>query len=141
MIGDNVGLFAFTNVEVDIKSSLFEKNGQLSASRFTSKSSHSQLARLVSQSLSQARGVITAVNCMHLLSQANKFKFNAAESGTAYTIRDTPFTAKLNAYEWQVATKGSVAHIIGTGRFKSAHWTETISYALGTAYVLISDDN
>jgi len=76
-----------------------------------------------------------------MLSHANKFKFNAAESGTAYTIRDTPFTAKLNAYEKHIAAKGSIALITGTGRFKSAHWTETISYALGTAYVLIGNDN
>lgn len=36
MVGDNVGLFVFTNMEVEVKFSDFFKNGAITADTFTS---------------------------------------------------------------------------------------------------------
>ena len=140
VVGDFVGLFMFSNVAVDIKTSEFNKNGVITAETFTAPTTQRTLTRLVDQTLTQAKGIFTMLNCEHVLSQGNKFNYNAADSGTIYTLKDTPFTAKANTYDYQIATIGSIALISGSDYFKSVHQNEVIKFCLGTAYVVSSDD-
>jgi hypothetical protein len=75
------------------------------------------------------------------VSEINTFKWNAATTGTAYTIYNTPFYANTNTYLLHVSTSGSIAVIAGTGAFKSFIVIETITNVLGTAYVISCADD
>jgi hypothetical protein len=47
VVGDNVGLFVFTNVDVEVKTSDFFKNGVITANNFTSPTTQRTLTRLI----------------------------------------------------------------------------------------------